>query len=250
MSGQMPPLRKIYRDQIVVQLDTIMTDSEGQFGAARDAVVDALASDGLVHVGGSGHSHLLAEEVFYRAGGIAAAQAILDPDLMLHKGAERSTQLERVEGRAAKTLATYEMASGDVFFIASNSGRNSYPIELALSAHAVGVTTIALTCLKHSRAVTSRHSSGKRLFEVTNLVVDTHGAVGDAALPIPGRDEAMGPTSTIAGVYTLNAILAEAVATLTERGIYPDIYQSANTGSTGAQADGLIDRWRSRVRGL
>ena len=241
--------RQRYRDQVATILDRVLSEQPEAFDAARDAVATALAGDHLVYVAGSGHSHLVAEEAFYRAGGIAAAQAILDPDLMLHLGAERSTLLEREEGRAARALADYPVETGDVVFIASNSGRNAYPIEMALACKARGATTIAITSLRHARAITSRHQSGKLLYEVTDLVLDNGGEYGDAALSV-GGDIRMGPTSTIAGVFILNAILAEAVEQLSRRGVTVDVYQSANMQGAEAAAEEMIRRWQSRIRGL
>lgn len=243
-------LRFTYRDRIVGLFDEILETQASALDAARDAVVAALAADRLVYAGGSGHSHLLAEEVFYRAGGIAAAQAIFDEDLMLHKGAQRSTQLEREEGRAARILVDYAISPGDVVFIASNSGRNAYPIELALLTRKLGATTIALTSTRHAKRVSSRHSSGKLLCEVTDIVIDNGGAYGDTSLPIPGRSVAMGPTSTLTGVFILNAILAEAIAELATRGIDADVYQSANGEGAEAAAQAIITRWQPRIRGL
>ncbi len=246
----MNALRRRYRDQIVEILDRVLSEQSLAFEAVRDAIAAALAADRLVYVAGSGHSHLLAEEVFYRAGGIAAAQAILDPDLMLHTGAHRSTQLEREEGRAARVLLQYPIAPGDVVIVCSNSGRNAYPIELALAAKARGATTVALTSLRHARSTTSRHHSGKRLFEVTDLVLDNGGEYGDAALPVGAGDVRMGPTSTIAGVFILNALLAEAVDALRGRGVAVDVYQSANMQGGEAAAEAMLRRWQPRIRGL
>ncbi len=246
----MNALRRRYRDQIVEILDRVLSEQSLAFEAVRDAIAAALAADRLVYVAGSGHSHLLAEEVFYRAGGIAAAQAILDPDLMLHTGAHRSTQLEREEGRAARVLSQYPIAPGDVVIVCSNSGRNAYPIELALAAKARGATTVALTSLRHARSTSSRHQSGKRLFEVTDLVLDNGGEYGDASLPVGNGDVRMGPTSTIAGVFILNALLAEAVDKLRERGVAVDVYQSANMQGGEAAAEAMLRRWQSRIRGL
>ncbi len=243
-------LRFAYRDQIVALIDEIVSTQTEALDAARDAVISTLAADRLVYVGGSGHSHLLAEEVFYRAGGIAAAQAILDPALMLHEGARRSTLLEREEGRAAALLADYDIGAGDTVFIASNSGRNAYPIELALIAKELGARTIAITSTRHAKEVASRHSSGQRLLEVVDIVIDNGGAYGDTSLPIPGRAVAMGPTSTVAGVFILNAVIAEAVAALAERGIEPDVYQSANGEGAEAAIENIIARWSPRIRGL
>lgn len=243
-------LRGSFRDRIVQILDRIVGDQDGAMDAASDAVARALEANRLVYVAGSGHSHILAEEVYYRAGGIAAAQAVLDPNLMLHTGARRSTLLERVEGYAEVILSDYPIGAGDVIFIASNSGRNAYPIELALVAKERGATTIAITSLEHSRQTTSRHTTGKRLFEVADIVIDNFGVYGDAVVPIPGRSERMAPTSTIAGVFILNAIMAEAVAELAERGIMVDVYKSANMQGQEAAGEAMIKRWQSRIKGL
>jgi len=243
-------LRNGYRDRIFSIIDEVLGQQAAVLDAARDAVAEALAGDHLIYVAGSGHSHLIAEEVFYRAGGIAAAQAILDPDLMLHMGAERSTEIEREEGRAEQVLANYPVEAGDVVFIVSNSGRNAYPIEMALAAKARGATTIALTSLRHARAITSRHQSGKLLYEVADLVIDNGGEYGDAALPVGTGGVRMGPTSTLAGVFILNALMAEAVDLLAARGVLVDVYQSANMQGAEASAKEMVRRWQSRIRGL
>lgn len=245
MSG----LRHRYRDGIAAILDGILDTQAAALDAVRDAVAAALRADRIIHVAGSGHSHLLAEEVFYRAGGIAAAQAILDDDLMLHRGAERSTRIERESGQAARVLAKYEIAPGDVMFIASNSGRNAFPVEMALLAKDAGAVTIAITSLTHARAAASRHASGKRLFELTDHVLDNGGAYGDGSLEIAGMAEKMGPTSTIIGVYLLNTVIAEAVELLAAEGHTVDVFQSANADQTG-DAGQLIARWRTRIKGL
>jgi uncharacterized phosphosugar-binding protein len=246
----MSEIRRRYRDRVVDILDRTVATQTHAFDAARDAVATALAADKLVHVTGSGHSHLIAEEAFYRAGGIAAAQAILDPDLMLHVSASRSTQLERETGRAERVLADYGVAKGDVVFVASNSGRNAYPVEMALAAKARGATTVALTSLQHTMNVTSRHSSGKRLFEVSDIVLDNGAGYGDASLPVGRLGLRMGPTSTIVGVFIINAVIAEAVDQLADHGVTVDIYQSANVQGGEAAADGLVGRWKSRIKGL
>ena len=255
----MTALRQTYRDQIVAIMDRTLANEAAPLDAARDAIAAALRADRLIHVAGSGHSHLIALEVFYRAGGIAAAQALLDEDLMLHRGAERSTLLERESGRAAAVLARHRVSPGDVVIIVSNSGRNAYPVEFALLARAAGAVTIALTSRQHSTAVASRHTSGKRLFELADIVLDNGGVPGDAGLQIPGLQVPglqvpghagkMGPTSTIIGVWMLNLLLAEAVAQLAAESISVDVWQSANADQ-GDNSAALIARWRTRLHGL
>lgn len=244
------PLRQTYRDRIVTIMDQLLATEAAAMDAARDAIALTLTNGGIVHVAGSGHSHMLAEEVFYRAGGIAAAQAILDDDLMLHRGAERSTHLERETGQAARVLAKYRVAAGDVVVVASNSGRNAYPVELAQIARDRGATVIAITSLAHAKAVDSRHPSGKRLLDVADIVLDNGGEYGDSSLDVPGVSQRMGPTSSVIGIWLLNGLIAEAVAQATAAGTRIDIYVSANAKATDAAAHGIVERWRDRIVGL
>jgi len=246
----MNKLRHIYRDRIVDSLERVVTGQAEAFDAASAAVAKALAADRIVFVAGSGHSHLIAEEAFFRAGGIAAAQAILDPGLMLHESASRSSRLEREAGYAVKVLAGYDIQPGDVVFIASNSGRNAYPIEVALEARTRGATTVALTSMAHTTEVTSRHATGKRLFEVCDIVLDNGAAYGDASLAVGDGTVRMGPTSTVVGVFIINAVIAEAVDDLSRRGIAVDVYQSANSQGGEAAAEDMVRRWKSRIKAL
>jgi uncharacterized phosphosugar-binding protein len=169
---------------------------------------------------------------------------------MLHVSASRSSQLERQTGLAEKVLSGYPVTAGDVVFVVSNSGRNAYPIEMAQSAKARGATTVALTSLKHTRGVTSRHPSGKRLFEVCDLVLDNGADYGDASVEVGKDGLRMGPVSTISGVFLINAVIAEAVDLLAERGVAVDLYQSANGQGGEAAADAMVRRWQPRLKGL
>jgi uncharacterized phosphosugar-binding protein len=244
------PLAQSYHAILSAMIGRICADADGGLARAIDAVTDALCRGGLVHVAGSGHSHMLAEEVFYRAGGVAPAQAILDPDLMLHLGARRSTSAEREEGRAARVLARHSLAKGDVLFVASNSGRNAYPIELALEGRKHDLTVIAITSRVTAAAVTSRHSSGRLLTEVADIIIDNQAPVGDACLSLPARGASMAPVSTITGAFILNAILAEAVERAARAGIAVDVYGSANSPLAAAAPESVAEKWAGRIAGL
>lgn len=239
-----------YRDRVVEILDRIIFEQSAAFDAARDAVVSALAADRLIYATGSGHSHLIAAEAFFRAGGIAAVQPIFDPNLMLHVSASRSSLVEREIGRAEKIIAEYDVVPGDVIFIASNSGRNAYPIEMAVAARARGAITIALTSMQHTQRVSSRHPSGQRLFELADIVLDNGAAYGDACLYVGPESVAMGPTSTISGAFIINAIIAEAVDLLMDRDLAVDVYQSSNGQGAETAADAIVSRWQPRIKGL
>jgi uncharacterized phosphosugar-binding protein len=241
-----------YLGTIAAMLKQLVSSQRDRLTLAQDWIADALAQGGLVYVTGSGHSHMIAEELFYRAGGVAAVQAVLDPALMLHQGAHRSTVIERLEGYAQIVLQEYPIGAKDIVLIASNSGRNAYPIEAALFARDKGAKTIAITSLDHAAHVTSRHKSGRMLHEVVDLVIDNHAPYGDVCLTIPESQKQMGSTSTISGAFIVNAMMAEAVANLARRGIDVDVYRSANASGTGTDGstDDIVKRWRARIRGL
>jgi uncharacterized phosphosugar-binding protein len=210
--------------------------------AAADVVADAVERDGTIHAFGSGHSHLLAEELFYRAGGLVGVRPILFEGLMLHAGARLSTSLERLPGLAAALLADHPIAAGDVLIVASNSGRNAVASELAQAARRGGATVVALTSRRHATSAGARTSDVPPLHEVADVVIDNGGSVGDAAVVIEGFDRKVGPTSTVVGAAILNAMIAEAVERLLARGIVPDVYTSSNLDGGDAANAPFIQR--------
>jgi len=217
--------------------------------AAGRLLADCLAKDGLIHVFGTGHSHLLAEEIFFRAGGLAAVNPIFDSGLMLHESALTSTDLERLEGYAAIVLSRYTFSPHDIIIIVSNSGRNAGPIEAAMEARRREIPVIAVTALTYSKSSASRHSSGKRLFELADVVLDNCGVPGDGAVQVDGLSERICPTSTIMGAALLHAVIYEAVSILLAQDIQPKIIRSANLDSDQDSRD-LLLAFRKRVRHL
>ncbi|MEU4608665.1 SIS domain-containing protein [Kribbella sp. NPDC023972] len=193
-------------------------------GRAAELVVNAK----VFWVFGTGHSHVIAEELYGRAGGLADVRAVLEPGLMLHEGLLKSSLLERLPGLADVLLQTNDIGPDDVVLIASNSGRNAVPVEFAVGARAKGAKVIALTSLKHSTAVSSRAPSGQRLFEVVDVVIDNCGEPGDALIDVTGSPERTGATSTLVGALLVQALTVEIVTRLTTRGQTPNILRSLN----------------------
>ena len=145
-----------YFDTIHGLLDEAEQRNASSLEQASDAVAECMVHKGVLHTFGTGHGHMLAEELFYRAGGLVAINAILYPALMLHLSALSSTHVERLPGYAAIVLERYVIKPGDVMLIASNSGRNSVPIEMALLAQSHGLKVIALTSIAHSQSQSSQ----------------------------------------------------------------------------------------------
>ena len=212
---------------------------------AASAVANAIARGNVVHVFGVGHSHILAEEAFFRAGGLAPVNAILESCLMLHEGALKSTRLESVSGLAQILLDCYGVKEGDVLIVASNSGVNAVSVEMAVFAQKRGVFTVAITSLSYSRMLKSQ---GKALFEVADLVIDNLGEPGDAIMELPGVVQRVGPTSTVVGAAIVNTIMIEAICMLQQLGIEPPIYVSSHLPGAAEHNMALVQRYREHIK--
>ena len=209
-------------------VERLATGEWSNLSIAAGLVADSLARGGSVHAFGTGHSHMLAEELFYRAGGLVRVKPILFEGLMLHAGAELSTSLERLPGVAAALLEQHPIAPGDVLVVASNSGGNAVVREMAGLARARGIPVIAIVSRAHASSGSARATGGSNLQDVADVVIDNGGAPGDAAVAIDGFAQRVGPTSTVVGAAALNAIVAEAAERLVARGIEPDVFLSSN----------------------
>lgn len=217
---------------------------------AGGIVADTVMKGGYVYTFGTGHSHMMAEELFYRAGGLARVYPIFEEPLMLHDGAIHSTEAERTSGYAARILANYPCTEQDCLIIASNSGRNAVIMEMAEAAKRKGMKVIGLTNLRHSRAMASRHESGRKLFEVCDVVLDNQGCIGDAAIHIPEIDRNVAATSTVIGAMILQAVAISAIGQMTARGFIPEVFSSSNLDEGDAINDGILSRHRAFVKPL
>lgn len=220
------------KDYIDIVKDTIDRAYNGQteaVNAASDALAAAVESKHNVFVFGCSHAGIIAEEVFYRTGGLAVINPIFFPAMMLNtRPITMTSALERVSGIGTVILDQNNVKKGDLLIIHSVSGRNTVPVEMATEAHKRGIKTVCITNLNYSRAVTSRHPSGKRLFEVCDIVIDNMGEKGDAAVTVEGLPEKIGPTSTAVGAALINAIVIDAVNKMIADGTVPPVLMSAN----------------------
>ncbi|NMB12711.1 MAG: SIS domain-containing protein [Firmicutes bacterium] len=217
---------------------------------AAVTIAEAMARDNILHVFGTGHSHMFAEELFYRAGGFANVNAILETGLMLHEGAAKSTALERLHGYAPTVLDRYDVKPGDVLIIASNSGINPVPVEMARTARKRELATIAITSLKHSYAMKSRDVKDQKLYEIVDHVIDNCCELGDASVTIEGMPHPVGPLSSLAGILILNSIMCQVAQELVARGTVPPIYVSSNIGAGDQVSSHWVELFRGRIKHL
>mgnify|MGYP003921838979 CR=1 FL=1 len=240
-----------YIDGLQAIFERIKREQAEAIALAGRFVADALAAGGIIHTFGTGHSHLIAEEAFFRAGGIAAVNPILEERLIFLKGALESTRAERESGLARALIEREDVRAEDVAIIISNSGRNAAPVEMALEMKARGVRVIAITNLQQSRASAPAHPSGKRLYELADVAIDNCVPVGDALMALPDLTFRIGASSTVAGAAIINSIIIEAVADLIRRGKSVPILPSANiAGVTEEVLAEILRPYKGRIRYL
>lgn len=239
-----------YLDETVRLLTKVRDEQGSAIHEAAELVAQAVSSGGLVHLFGTGHSHLLAEELFYRAGGLAQINPILVDALMLHAGAARGTRLERLSGLAEALLDQEPIGPDDVMIVISNSGGNATCVEMALSARDRGMSTIGVTSIRHAKAAGARQRDGRRLHEVVDVVLDNQGEPGDASVTLEGLEQRVGPTSTVIGAAMLNAVVTESAELMIARGHAPDVFASSNMAEGDTLNQALISRYAPRVRSL
>jgi len=225
---------------VLEKLQKTQTESLYQ---ASVLIADAIYGGHKFFVTGSGHSHTVAEEFYARAGGMACMVPILTSELTLVDHPTKSTYLERLVGYANILADLYHISEGDVVLIASNSGRNAYPVDMALEARKRGAKVIAITNMQHTLSTTSRHPSNKLLYELADVVIDNCGDIGDASMVVEGVVAPLCPTSSMANAFIAQAIVVQVVCLLRDRGMEVPVFMSANAQNQVNRNDEYFEKY-------
>lgn len=197
---------------------------------------------------GCSHAILPMLEMYYRTGGMATINPVRAPGLCLDVDpATMTSAMERMRDYGRVIVDGQPLSAGDVIIVHSVSGRNSVSIDVALRAKEKGAKVIVLTNLAMSRAVTSRHPDGVKLYEVGDVVIDNCGCLGDAAIDVPGVPEKVAPTSTAVGAALMNAMMAQAVADIVDAGGVPPVFVSANVDGGDEHNREMLKRYGSHI---
>ncbi|MEV6407285.1 MULTISPECIES: SIS domain-containing protein [Streptomyces] len=247
MSDRTPAAQ--FFDAAIGLLQRVRDEEAVAVEAAGVLLADTVASGGRLFAFGAGHSSLAAQDVVYRAGGLALMNLLVVPGVVGVDvvPATLGSALERVEGLAGAVLDTSPVRAGDALVIVSLSGRNALPVEMALNARALGVKVIGVTSVAYATETTSRHVSGTFLKDHCDLVLDSKIAVGDAELSLDTVPAPFAPASTVVTSALLQAVMATAAASLAERGIEPPLLRSGNIDGGHEWNGRIMDEYRDRI---
>jgi len=240
---------KKYASQVLALAQTAVDDQYDQICVVANKIFESTKNGGLLHVFGCGHSHMMMEEVFYRAGGFVPINPIFETSTMLHEGAIKSSLIERMTGYAPLVLDNYNVNKGEVILVFSTSGINSFPIEMAIAAKEKGLTTVGFTSLSYSD-VESRHPTGEKLYDVVDFVINNHAPYGDAMVDYERSGIKAVPSSTILSMTLLNTLIAEVLNCYDQAGLTPPAFISGNTKDGLERNQEHFDNFKFRVKAL
>ncbi|MFF7335774.1 SIS domain-containing protein [Streptomyces sp. NPDC008163] len=238
-----------FLDAAIGLLGRVRDEEAGNIAAAGAAIADTVEAGGRLFAFGAGHSSLAAQDVVYRAGGLAlmnlmAVPGALGVDVM---PATLGSALERVDGLAGAVLDSSPAKSGDLLVIISLSGRNALPVEMALNARALGLKVIGVTSVAYAEETRSRHSSGGFLRDHCDIVLDSKIAIGDAELEVDGIEAPFAPASTVVTSALMQSMMAAAAERLLERGIEPPLLRSGNVDGGHEWNGRVMARYADRI---
>lgn len=240
----------VQRWQALLQdtLTAALAERRAALETAAGLLADRLLAGRSFFAFGCNHSHLLVDEIFYRAGSLVPVNPIEVPGLRLDTASPLTgSDLEKLTDLARRVLDHTPLGAGDVLLVVSTSGRNTVPVEMAEQGRRRGAAVVALTSVAYAESEPSLAPSGRKLHQVADVILDSGAPAGDAALAVPGVPAAMGPVSTIVGAALLHAWMARTAEMLAARGMEPPVFRSANQPGGSAWNRAALDRLGAQI---
>jgi uncharacterized phosphosugar-binding protein len=237
-----------YFEEITRILQKIQATQGASIEKGAELIAESVINGGVLHVFGAGHSACIAEEVFFRAGTLVPINQILDLSLAGAVNAWKSAFMERLEGVGEILYNHAHAKPQDVFLVISNSGRNAAPIEMACEAQKHGHKVIAETCTQFSLSQPSRHSSGKRLLDYADVILDNQGPWGDVVIQLEDLKQGLGPASGVTGTTLIHSMLVEGALRIKAKGHVPPVFMYGNLDGGMEFNQKLLDEYWPRIR--
>ncbi len=223
---------------------------------AAEICAASIGGGGLVHLFGTGHSRILIEEIFPRHGSFPGFHSLVELSLTFHNqvvgnnGQRQAMFIEHIEGLAGMILRNFVLNPPDSFVIFSNSGVNEVVVDMALEVKKRDLPLIVLVSADHCAVSPAKHSSGKKLMDLADVVLDNCVPAGDALVTIPGLADPVGPGSTVGGATVVNLLKCAVAEKLTAQGKPPQVLTSSYFIGSGASAQRFDDAYDEYRRGL
>ncbi len=253
----MPTAATDYITQARAILDRIEATQMDAIERAAELCAETIAGDGLVHLFGTGHSRIFIEEMFPRHGSFPGFHPIVELSLTFHNlvvgsnGQRQAMFLEHVEGFGQVILRNFVFSAPDCFLLFSNSGVNEVVVDVALEAKRLTMPVIAVVSVQHCTASPANHSSGKKLTDIADIVIDNCTPAGDALVRVQNLQDPVGPGSTIGAAAVTNALKCSIAEKLTALGKAPIVLTSSyfiGTEASKKRFDDCYDDYRARVQ--
>ena len=248
-----------YFDKTLGLLQELRDSELENIGQAAELCAQSIAANGLVFLFGNGHSRMMCEEMTPRQGCFAGFVALVELALSNHasivgtNGLRAPLYLEKYEGYAEEILKGFRFSPHDVFIIISTSGIRPVIVEMAAGARKRGLKVIAIVSRKHCEQSVPAHSSGTKLIDHADVIIDNHCPPGDCVMEFEGLEWRTGPTSTVTGGMIINMLRCEVAERLLARGVKPVLlpsHQFVGNTSAAEQLERFYDAYRRSLKHL
>lgn len=242
-------LHQDYIDGVIRLLERIKAEEGPALQQAAAIMAEAVAGGKRIFAFGCTHSSIPIQDLVYRAGGLMLINPIFGPGIasLDVRPATLSSAIERLQGYAQVVLDSNPIQNGDVLILVSVSGRNAVPVEMAKVARERGLKVIGVTSRAYTEAFASRHPSGKKMYELADVVLDNKVDPGDALLQAKGVPQKFCPASGVTSTALLQALVAATVEMLLERGMTPPIFLAANVDGGAEYNARVLAQYRDRI---
>lgn len=239
---------------IMADIESTQSDS---IQRAAELMADSIEAGRWVHTFGCGHATIPVEEMYPRIGGFVGFHPMVELPLTFftritgEMGIHQFLFLERAEGYGDAIMKSYTLDSRDTMWIFSHTGINNVNIDVALRAKALGLKIVATGSAE--QVGTPRHPSGKTLFDLADVVIDTKVPAGDSAVPLNNHVDNVGPVSTMAFITVVWMTITTVAEILEQRGVKLFIHPSHNVpGDTTARErlDSALAEYKRRIAGV
>lgn len=240
---------KVYLSKIREIVTKIELGEEANIERGANLLAQSVKKGGLIHIFGAGHSHVFAEEAFFRAGSLACINPMLEPSLMLHTGASKSSILENCEDLMDALFEHFRPSPPDSLILFSNSGVSPVALRAVKLAKERGIVSIGVGSRKYIEYLRDRRGC-ESIMEYCDVFIDNKGEIGDACVEVDGIEGRIAPTSTIAGVLILHLLLIETVSLLLRDGFIPPVLVSNHLPGGREKNERVVSHYRERVKML